>query len=290
MTLMYSFKSAFKSFWREKGINTLSAFAVASSLLIITLVFLFLYNASVAAERIPEQFSMVVYLEDNLSWAETDYIIDTLEKKSGIRSLKYISADDALDEIRQALRDPYILKGIKENPLSPTIELRLKDDFVTPSLVKQISEEIAKIDGVGDIYYGEEIAEAIHLLKSSLQGLSIIIFLMLSAGVIFAVYTTIKILLYRKKEEIEILKLLGATKGFIRMPFLVEGSTIGSLGGAIGAIGILVFYFAIVHNLSPIIPILKSLIFPFEILIALPITGALLGIIGSVIAIGRLKP
>ena len=290
MTLMYSFKSAFKSFWREKGINTLSVFAVASSLLIITLVFLFLYNASVAAERIPEQFSMVVYLEDNLSWAETDYIIDTLEKKSGIRSLKYISADDALDEIRQALRDPYILKGIKENPLSPAIELRLKDDFVTPSLVKQISEEIAKIDGVGDIYYGEEIAEAIHLLKSSLQGLSIIIFLMLSAGVIFAVYTTIKILLYRKKEEIEILKLLGATKGFIRMPFLVEGSTIGSLGGAIGAIGILVFYFVIVHNLSPIIPILKSLIFPFEILIALPITGALLGIIGSVIAIGRLKP
>lgn len=290
MTLAYSFKSAFQSLCREKWINILSIFTVASSLLIITLTAFFLYNIDLVANHLPDRFSLVAYLNDNVSQEEVQGIMDTLQKMDNIAGLKYISKDDAMKELKQTLKDTrYILEGLDENPLSSSIEIRLKRDFVTSAAVKRISEEIKKVSGIDDVYYGERVAEAIHLLKRSLQNMSIIIFLTISTGVVFVAYSTVKILFYRRKEEIEIIKLLGATKGFLRMPFLVEGGIIGFLGGILGIIGALLFYFAITYRLSIIIPMLKTLVFPLEILILLPVTGIALGIVGSVIALGRLK-
>lgn len=290
MTLAYSFKSAFQSLCREKWINILSMFTVASSLLIITLSAFFLYNVELVASHLPDRFSLVAYLKDNLSQEEVQVIVDALKKRNDIAGLKYISKDDAIKELKQTLKDtPYILEGLNENPLSASIEIKLKRDFVTSAAAKRISDEIKKISGIDDVYYGEKVAEAIHLLKKSLQNMSIIIFVTISTGVVFVTYSTVKILFYRRKEEIEIIKLLGATKGFIRMPFLIEGSTIGFFGGILGIIGALLFYFAITYRLSMVIPMLKTLAFPIEILILLPVTGIALGIVGSVIAIGRLK-
>lgn len=290
MTIAYSFKSAFQSLCREKWINILSIFTVASSLLIITLTAFFLYNIELIASHLPERFSMVAYLKDNLSNEETQNIIDTLKRRGEVVSLKYISKEDALKEMEQTLKDTgYILEGLDENPLSSSIEIKLQKDFVSSLSVKKISEEIKKTSGIDDVYYGEKVAEAIHLLKKSLRNMSIIIFLTISTGVIFVAYSTVKILFYRKREEIEIIKLLGATKGFIRMPFLVEGGAIGFLGGVLATIGALLFYFAVTYRLSVVIPMLKTLVFPLEMLIMLPIAGIVMGIIGSVIAIGRLR-
>ncbi len=291
MALTYSFKSTAQRLYREKWINIFSVLAIASSLLIIALLLFFLYNVGSIADRLSERFLMVVYLTDDLPREKTQDIIDTLKKREYVAHLKYISKDKAMEELKQALGDlGAIFEGLDENPLSPSIELRLKKDFVTSAFVKQISEDIKKIPGVDDIYYGKRTAEAIHLLKKSLQNMSLIIFLTISSSVIFITYSTVKNLFYRRREEIEILKLLGATGGFIRAPFLIEGSIIGFFGGLFGAVGSLVFYFAITYGLSSIIPLLKTLIFPQEILIALPIIGILLGIIGSAVATGRLRP
>lgn len=290
MVISYSFKSAFQSLCREKWINILSIFTVASSLLIITLIAFFLYNVEIVANHLPERFSIVAYLKDNISKEETQNIIDTLKKRGEIVSVKYISKEDALKDLKQTLKDTsYILEGLDENPLSSSIEIKLQRDLVSSSNVRKISEEIKKISGIDDVYYGEKIAEAIHLLKKSLQNMSIVIFLTISTGVIFVTYSTVKILFYRKREEIEIIKLLGATKSFIRMPFIVEGGAIGFLGGVLGTIGALLFYFAITYRLSVVIPLLKTLVFPVTILILLPVTGIVLGIAGSVIALGRLR-
>jgi cell division transport system permease protein len=290
MALSYSFKTAIKSLCREKWINLLSIFTVASSLLIVTLMFFFLYNVELAANRLPEKFSMVAYLSSGLSENEVANIIGTLKQRGDITSVKYISKDEAMEEIKHALKDSAsILQGLDENPLSASIELKIKEDLISTVSAKQVSEDIKKIPGIDDVYYGEKIAETISRLKRSIRNISIIIFLTISSGVVFVTYSTVKILFYRKKPEIAIIKLLGATKGFIRAPFLIEGGFIGFAGGIIGIFGALAFYFAITYRLSAVIPMLKSLVFPVEILISLPLTGIILGIIGSAIAIGRIK-
>ncbi|TAN43990.1 MAG: ABC transporter permease [Nitrospirae bacterium] len=290
MSLPYSFKSACRSIAREKWINLLSTLTVGSSLFIITLTSFFLYNVELVASRIPERFSMVVYLKKELSKEETDAVINTIKQRQDVMGITYLSREDAMNELKQALKDSgNILEGLDENPLAASIELKLKRDFISTTGTKQIAESIKAVNGVDDVFYGEKIAEAIYRLRRSLENISIIIFLTISAGVVFVMYSTVKILFYRKKNEIDILKLLGATGGFIRGPFLIEGGLIGLSGGLLGLCMALMFYFALTYRLSRVIPMLKTLVFPVEILVALPVIGIILGIIGAAIAIGRIR-
>ncbi len=290
MASSYSFKSAFRSLAREKWINILSTLTVGSSLLIITLAVFFLYNIGLIADNLPERFSMMAYLQDSLSQEDALKIMDSLGKKPEVAKLRYISREDALLELKHSLKDSTnLLEGLDDNPLSSSIEIKLRKDFVTPATTARIAGEVGKMPGIDSIYYGERIAEAIHLLKQSVRNISIIIFLTISLGVVFVTYSTVKILFYRKKDEIEILKLLGATGGFIRAPFLIEGGVIGLFGGILGIVGAFVFYFAITYRLSMVIPMLKTLVFPVDVLTALPFIGIILGVIGSAIAIGRTR-
>lgn len=287
----YSFISAFKSLSREKWINILSIFTVGSSLLIMTLAVFFVYNIELIANRLPDRFSMMAYLKESLSKEDTQKVMDSLKKRPDVANVRYISREAALLELKQTLRgSSHLLEGLDENPLTPSIEIKLRKESVTPATTSRISEEIRNTPGIESIYYGETIAEAIHLLERSVRNVSIIIFLTISFGVVFVTYSTVKILFYRKKEEIEILKLLGATGGFVRAPFLIEGGVIGLFGGILGIIGAFVFYFAITYRLSTVIPMLKTLVFPIAIVIALPFIGTILGVIGSAIAIGRIRP
>lgn len=288
--MSYPFKSAFRSLYRDKWINLLSIFAVASSCLIITLVFFSIYNIAAITKRLPERFSFVIYLKNNITSEETENIISALKKRDDIASIKYISSDDAIKELQQTLKNAsYIFEGLNENPLLPSVEIKLKEAFVAPDALKKISEEIRVLNGVDDIHYGEKVAEAIHLLRKSANNISIILFLTISATVVFITYSTVEILFYRRKEEIEIIKLLGATSGFIRMPFLIEGGIIGLLGGIFGSLSALAFYIALSYRLTLVIPAIQSLVFPFEILLLLPIIGIVLGVLGAVIAVGRLR-
>jgi len=91
------------------------------------------------------------------------------------------------------------------------------------------------------------------------------------------------------KEEIETYKLLGATKGFIRAPFIIEGAFIGLSGGLLSLLGILLVYYIVIFRLSHTIPIFNALIFPAHISFLLPPVGLFLGIAGAAIAIGRIR-
>lgn len=288
--MSYAFRTAFQSLCKEKWINILSICTVASSLLIITLTAFFLYNVEILSSRLPERFSMMIYLKDGLSEGETGGIMAELRKRPDTARVQYISKEDALRELKQVLGDSKnILEGLDDNPLASSIELKLKKDSVTVATVAKVSEEVKKIPGVESVFYGEKIAEAIHLLKRSARNISIIIFLTVALGVVFVTYSTVKILFYRRNDEIEILKLLGATGGFIRRPFLIEGGVLGFAGGMLGIIGAFIFYIGVTYRLSMVIPIVKTLVFPLEILVALPLVGIVLGVIGSAIAIGRIK-
>ena len=192
--------------------------------------------------------------------------------------------------MKRTLKDvTNVLEGLGENPLSSAIELKLKKESVTASTVTRISEEIKKMPGVDDVYYEAKIAETVYLLKTSIENLSIIILCIISFVVLFVISSTVKILLYRRKTEIEIIKLLGATGGFIRTPFLIEGGVIGFFGGMFAAIGCTAFYFALTTSFSAFMPILKAMVLPVEIVILMPIVGILMGVAGSLISVGRLR-
>lgn len=286
----YILKSTFKSILKEKWINILSALAIASSLLIMMITFILVHNFHVATNRLPELFSVVIYVKDNLSREETEKIIDQLKQRSDVAGVKYISKADALDDFKKTVKTAKaILEGIDDNPFSSYIELKLKKEFVSRTSVESISEDIKKIHGIEEIYFAERIAETIYFLKKSVQGVGIFLLAIISVVVIFISYSTVKILFYRKQEEIEIMKLLGATNNFIKAPFILEGGTLGFAGGLFAVTEIIVIYLVIKYELSGILPVFEGIVMPWLILPFLILTGCLLGIIGSLIAIGRIR-
>jgi cell division transport system permease protein len=290
MASPYAFRLAVQSILHEKWINLLSVLTIAASLIIATFTALSVYNIDVITKRLPEKFSMMLYLKDNLSKEETENIINTLEKNVSVKMVKYISKDEALKELKTVLKDAtYVLEGLEENPLHDSIEVKLKREAAGPEAAKRLATEIMKIDGIAEIDYGEKFLSSIYSVRLAMRAIGIVFIIIMFGGVIFVCYSTVKILFYRKKEDIETYKLLGATKRFIREPFIIEGAVIGFCGGLLSLIVILSIYYIVFLRLTLSIPLIKSIIFPIAISPYLPLTGLLLGMVGAAIAIGRIR-
>jgi len=290
MAFPYAFRLAAKSILHEKWINLLSIFTIAAGLLFIAITVLSVYNVDVATKKLPEKFSMMLYLKDNLSREEIENIINTVGKNGAIETVKYISKDEALKELKAMLKDTvYVLDGLGENPLFDSIEVKLKNVAVSPETVKRLAAELREIKGVGEIEYGEQFLSSLYSVKVGMKTITILFVIVMSVGMIFVCYSTVKILFYRKNEEIETYKLLGATKRFITAPFIIEGAVIGFSGGLISLIGILLLYYTVILKHSLTIPLFKAIIFPINIALFLPLVGLLIGMTGSAIAIGRIR-
>jgi cell division transport system permease protein len=290
MALSYSFRLAARSIWHERWINLLSILTITAGLLITSVTILAVYNIDAATRRLPEKFSIMVYLSENLPHQQVDNIIDAARKENIVQKVRYIPKDEALKDLKSTLKDTaYILDGLGENPLPDAIEVKLKNSAMGPDTVQQFAQKLRATSGVAEVDYGEKFLSSIYSLRMGMQAVGIVFVMLLSLGTVFVCYSTVKILFYRKRKEIETYKLLGATKGFIRAPFIIEGAVIGVAAGLLSLVGILSLYYLIIMQLRLTFPIFNILIFPANMSFVLPVTGFVLGVIGAVTAIGRIK-
>ncbi len=276
--------------WHEKWVNLLSMLTIATGLLVITLVVSSIYNINLFTKQLPERFFVVAYLKDTLGEKEAQNIVTSIKEHSGIEKVRYISKAEALKELKTSLKDAdYLLEGLDENPLPASIEIRFKKEAVGPESVKSFVTYLKKAGGIDDVQYGEKFLLSIHSIKTGMETIGFILMIVTVSGIIFICYSTVKILFYRRKDEIETLKLLGATRTFIRTPFVIEGSVIGILGGVISMIIVLAFYYSVFYKLSATVPIVRTVVFPSELFLPLPVVGLFLGVTGSLIAMGRMR-
>jgi cell division transport system permease protein len=290
MIAPYALRLAIQSLLREKWINLLSVMTIAAGLLIISVSFFVLYNIDIATKKLPEKFAMTVYLDNSLQKDALGPLIDSFRKNKAVLSVRYISKDEAMKELKSTLKNSdYILEGLGENPLPESLEIKLKKDEVEAETAQQLASEALKIKGVTEVDYGEKFLSTLNTIKKGFKAVGLGFAAILSTGIIFVCYSTVKILFYRRTEEIETFKLLGATKGFIRTPFLIEGAVIGACGGLLSLAGCLLLYYTFLLRLSITMPIFKTILFPANLFLPLPVIGMVLGITGAVIALGRLR-
>jgi cell division transport system permease protein len=290
MALTYSFRLAARSILHEKWINLLSILTIAAGLLIAAITLVSVYNIDIATKRLPEKFSVMLYLKDNLSREELGNVMNALKQERNVEKVIYISKEDAFRELKTMLKNTeYVLDGLGENPLPDTIEVKLKSEAVGPEIVKKLSGKLKEIKGVNEIEYGEKFLSSIYSLRIGMKTVGLVFVIIMSVGMLFVCYSTVKILFYRREREIETYKLLGATKGFIRIPFIIEGAVIGLCGGTLSLAGILSLYYAIILKFSLMFPLFKAVIFPVNLSLSLPLAGLIIGIVGATIAIGRIR-
>jgi cell division transport system permease protein len=290
MITPYALKLAVQSLLKEKWINLLSVMTIAAGLLIISVSFFALYNIDIATKKLPEKFSMTVYLDNSLQKERLDSITDALRKNRAVLSVRYISKDEAMKELKSYLKNSdYILEGLEDNPLPDSMEIKLRKDDVGQETAQQIAREALQLKGVTEVDYGEKFLSTLTAIKKGFKVIGLAFVVILSTGIIFVCYSTVKILFYRRSEEIETFKLLGATKGFIRTPFLIEGAVIGTAGGLLSLVGCFSLYYTVFLRLGSNMPLFKAILFPANLFLPLPVIGMLLGITGAAIALGRLR-
>lgn len=249
-------------------------------------------NMDSVIQRWAKNFGLVVYLNENISSEEEDGLKNQFSQDSDITEIKYISREQALKELRTTLgANALILEGLDENPLPSSYELNLKSSLLEPELVRKKALQIEQMKGVEEVQYGEKWLSSLYTISSAMKIGAFFIGGAIFIAITFITYSTIKIFFYRRKDEIETLKLLGATRIFIRLPFLLEGLTIGLLGGIISSLAIFGIYSFTSLKIIEFLPSVRLFMasFPFQVYLIVPLAGAAVSVIGSYIAVGKIR-
>lgn len=229
----YALREAMAAFRRAPLLVLLSVVAIAFSLFVVGLFALTAHNVRRALDDVEERVEVVVYLRDGTTEAQVRLAEEEVRAMPEVLSVRFISKFEAmatamreLEEFREAFNE---LEG---NPLPASLEIRLQPGQRTPAVVEAVATRAAVYPFVEDVRYGRDWLEKIVFIRRIAAGVAAALgaSFALVAGIIIA--AAIRIAVFARREEISIMRLVGATDGFIRRPFLLEGLMTGLLGGA----------------------------------------------------------
>ena len=227
----YTVKQAFLQVLRNRAMSLASIFAITAMLLILSLFFILVINVNTAAQTIQQDYdSIEVYLKDDVTEEQADTIIDDLRTQDGVEDAYYKSKEDAMDEFKTRWgENGYLLNSLQENPLPNSVVIMIGDLEKADSL----AQKAATYDGVEDVKFYKDTVDKLLGATKFVQIAAIVVMIFLIIVSIVVVSNTIKLTVFNRANEINIMKYVGATNWFIRGPFLAEGIIIGVISAGI---------------------------------------------------------
>ena len=280
-----SIRDAFKSVFRNFSLSIASISCITITLLIVSISMVLSYNIENIAVLIKKDFSIVVFVENDATEEDITNIRNTIGNMDNIDSLVYESKKQVADswkessEMFEAIIDSW---DENENPLADTFSVKVKDI----EKIGKTAKEIKKIDKVGIVRYGEGIVEQLLSVLSVIEKFLIGIVLALVLVTVFLVSNTIKITIFSRRKEIEIMRLVGASNFNIKLPFIVEGLFLGFLGSLIPILVTIYGYNALyelvsLENISPFLQLVEPSPFIYIVSLVLLVMGTIVGMFGS---------
>jgi len=229
--LAYLVKEALANI-RLNRTTTLVAVASTAFTLACFGVFLLLYlNLRGVVSSLQEDIKVVVYLHDGLSAQGLSDLQQRLRSEREIAALSYVSKEQALADFREQFPSEYhLLQGLGENPLPASFVVTLSPRFRSSEAVKQWAKRLSSMSGVAQVQYSRDWIENLSAVIGFLELGAVAVGGILSAASVTIIASTIRLTLYARREEIEILGLVGATRAFVRIPYLLEGAVLGGVG------------------------------------------------------------
>jgi cell division transport system permease protein len=289
-TFKRHFRESFKSLGRNAWMTFASISAVTVTLLLVGVFFVLMMNMNKIASDIEKDVEIRVHIDLTATKEDQTKLRNQIEQIPKVKSVTFSSKEDELNNLIKNLgEDGEIFRLFEqENPLYDVFIVKTKNPTDTPVVAKQIET----FDFVDSARYGEgKIERLFSALKIGRNvGLGLIIGLLFTA--MFLISNTIKITIFARRKEIEIMKLVGATNWFIRWPFFLEGLWLGILGSIIPIVVVTTAYHYVYDYLSPrlenhFIQILEFSPFVFQLAGLLIAMGALIGAWGSMMSIRK---
>ena len=290
-SLKYLLKEGFKNVWCNRTMSLASVAVLVSCLLLTGAAVVFSMNVNQAMESLEASNSLTVYLDDNLNNLESIAVGNEIKKLDNIDPSQcvYIPKDDAIQKYTDILgEDGAILSGLmgENNPLPNAYRVTLIDLEKYDETVAQISalEGVYKINDVSDI------ADKLTRMDQIVKIVCICVVSFLGVVSLFIISNTIRVTMYSRRLEISIMKSVGATNGFIRIPFVVEGMIIGLISGALSSALLLVAYGPLAGSISGIMASFQPIPmgdFAWWITLGFLGAGILFGMVGGLISMGK---
>lgn len=293
-SFFYLVKQGFKNLWNNRLMSLASIGVLVSCMLLIGAAALLAVNVSSVVDELEDQSEAIVYLDDNTTEDDQARIRKAIIATGKIATVEFVPKGEALSQMMSAMGDEGLLfEAYKEdNNLPDSYRITFDDVSDLESTVAAIEN----IDGVLSVSAMTEVANVITGLKKMAYVGGVVIIGLLIAVSLMIVGNTIKITVFSRRREVNIMKYVGATNGFIRLPFIVEGMSLGVISGAI-SYGLIYFgydYFTkwVLSQKSEWFSMLVSGMVPFtaishQLLIGFLGGGALIGIFGCVAFIGK---
>ncbi len=219
-------KSGFTNFWRNIWLSVTATLIMVVTLLILTLTLIVFNVTSAAIKNTQERVDISVYMKPQVAESQILEIKSELEKNPSVATVKYISAEEALQSFKDKhANNPVILESLAqvENPLPPTLQIKAKDLDQYPDIAKSLSADkyqpfVDKVNYEDNRSTIERLSRILHTVRRVGLGM-VVVFCGIAVLVIF---NTIRLTIYNRREEVEIMRLVGATNWYIRWPFVVE--------------------------------------------------------------------
>lgn len=286
--IAYFFKEGISGI-RLHGLMSFAAVTViAACLLIISTFALVAYNIDVLIDGLASQNEIAVFVDEDLSREEAQALADSLASVPNVSSVTFIPKEEAFENYLDMLgEDAYVMEDLREdNPLRDEYRVVMTDVARHDETVEAIKE----VTGVAATNSEKEISDRLIQMKNIVNAVSYALMALLGAVSVFIISNTVRLAMFARREEISIMKMVGATDGFIRAPFVIEGAVLGLLSGVLAFLAEWGVYDYIATKLVESSGIFDMVAFAAVWKGLLPVmigVGVVIGILGSVLTIRK---
>ena len=290
--LRYFIREALLNIKRNKLLNTITIAMIAVSLSIFGLFLLIYVNLNTIVRHWSDSVQIIAYLDQQPSDDERLQIDSLIRDIASVDSVDFVSQEKALEKLKQRLSGHEdLLEGLESNPLPASFEIRLQRKAQNLEGVQEVVAQLKSISKFDDIQYGRKWLENLTIVINILKFLGVFLGLFLFLTVIFIVSNTIKLTLYSREEELNIMKYIGATESFIKGPFLAEGIVRGFLGSTCSLIFLYLLFLLFVtvtrFSSSSLFQFASIRFFSFSFMVGMLVLGSVLGWCGSLLTLHR---
>lgn len=247
-TFGYYFREAFKSLHRNNWMVLASVGTVAVSLLIVGISLITVMNTNYLAARLESNVEIIAFLKTSVSDDDAVALKDRIQAVPGVAKAQFVTKDQAMMDFRKQLGDQQNMVDALggSNPLPHLYKITT----VSPQDVEKVANKLQALPETEKVDYGKGVVEKLFAITKWVRmiGLSFIVLLGLAA--VFLIATTIRLTVFARRREIQIMKILGATNWFIRWPFLMEGMVIGFIGALIAVLVVDSSYLAVTNYIT----------------------------------------
>jgi cell division transport system permease protein len=287
--LRYALDEAAASLWRGRQAGLLSTATIALALFVLGGFLLATANLERLGAEWSDSAELSVYLTDGITPAERRAIEAVVTSSDAVSTHEYVSKADALVRFKQTFGDLAVaIDGLGDNPLPASIEVHLRSGPGAAASVDGLANKIRQMSGTADVRYDRQWLNRVISAIGLIRGIGLVLGLVLTVAAALTVANVVRLALYARRDELEIMQLVGAPQAYVRGPFVMEGVLQGGIG-ALAALAVLGLAFAALRGrylvpLASAINLSSVQFLPVGLCVSLVVGGMAVGCIGGLVA------